>query len=191
MMRTLTQEPIVRPVPERLAGTRFGLIADAHVHPGQTPPLPIGLATLFAGVDAIIALGDLGEASGLDALEQIAPVLGVRGADDAAGDPRLAGELRLFEIGELSVGALFDGAKQGVLVTSEPIGVDAGFDAAVQRAFGRRLDVLLCASTHKGCVASVAGVLIVNPGSPTLSDQPSVAVLEVSARLARVAHLRI
>jgi hypothetical protein len=30
----------MQPMLERRAGTRFGLIADAHVHPGGSPPLP-------------------------------------------------------------------------------------------------------------------------------------------------------
>jgi uncharacterized protein len=179
------------PVPERLDGTRFGLIADAHVHPGGSPPLPEQLATLFAGFDAILALGDLGEASGLDALERIAPVTGVLGADDAVGDRRLAGEVRLFMLGELSVGAVFDGAKHGLFAANDPLGVSPDFDAALHRVFGRKPDVLLCAATHQSCIASASGVLIINPGSPTLSEQPSVAVLHVGSRLARAEAIRI
>jgi predicted phosphodiesterase len=179
------------PTPERLAGTRFGLVADAHVHPGSSPPLPAQLPALFAGVDGIFALGDLGEAAGLDALARIAPVTGVLGADDAAGDPRLPGEIRLFELGELSVGAVFDGAKHGLFAANDPLAVSPDFDAALQRVFGRRLDVLLCAATHKACIASASGVLIINPGSPTLSDQPAVAILHISSRLARAEPLRL
>src|SRR5215831_15928738 len=100
------------PSVEPLAGSRFGLVADVHVHTGR--PLPEALVSLFAGVDGVIALGDLGEASGLDALEEIAPVTGVLGGDDAVDDPRLVGEVRLFEIGGLSVGAVFDATKHGL-----------------------------------------------------------------------------
>lgn len=176
---------------ERLAGSRFGVIADAHIHPGQTPPLPDKLAALFEGVDGILALGDLGEASGLDALARIAPVHGTRGADDAVDDPRIVGEARVFEIGGLRVGALFDGVKHGLFVASEPLVVSADLPAAMARVFGQRVDVVLCASTHKPCVASAGGVLIVNPGSPTLADQPAVAVLHVDGPVARVEHLRL
>jgi len=34
-------------------------------------------------------------------------------------------------------------------------------------------------------------VLIINPGSPTLSEQPAVAVLHVASRLARAESIRI
>jgi hypothetical protein len=71
----------VPPTWERLAGTGFSLIADAYVHPGSSPPLPEALATPFAGTDVILTHGDLGEASPLDALQRIAPVTGVIGAD--------------------------------------------------------------------------------------------------------------
>ena len=66
-----------------------------------------------------------------------------------------------------------------------------GFDAAIRQVFGQRLDVLLCASTHQAIIASASGVLIVNPGSPTLSDRPSIAVLHVADRLARIEPIRL
>jgi predicted phosphodiesterase len=99
--------------------------------------------------------------------------------------------VRLFEVGGLRVGALFDGVKHGLFVASEPLAVSADFDGAMDRVFGCKLDVLLCASTHQGCIASASGVLIVNPGSPTLSDRPAVAVLHVADRLARVEPMQI
>src|SRR5262249_56587642 len=89
-VRPATEELFVTISAERLAGSRFGLIADAHIHPDR--PLPEALTALFAGVDAVLTLGDVGEAMGLDALEAFAPVTGVVGGDDQAGDPRLAGE---------------------------------------------------------------------------------------------------
>src|ERR1700726_2431289 len=89
---------------EPLTGTRFGVIADAHIHPGKTPPFPERLLDAFHGVDGIIALGDMGEASGLDVLARLAPVYAVAGEDDAAGDARINGERRLFSLGGLAVG---------------------------------------------------------------------------------------
>lgn len=177
------------PSAELLPGSRFGLIADAHIHPGR--PLPEPIAALFAGADGILVLGDMGEASGLDALAEFAPVTGVVGGDDPADDKRLVGEVALFEIGGLSVGAVFDPTDHGLFTRSEPLAVGADFDEAMRRVFGRRLDVLVCGSTHKACVASASGVLIVNPGSPTLSDQPSVAVLQVADGVARVEPFRL
>ena len=176
---------------ETLAGKSFGLIADAHIRSGKGPALPTRVAEIFAGVDVIIALGDLGEAAGLDALEDIAPVIGVTGAEDAPGDSRVAGEARLFAVGDLTVGAVFDGVKQTLFSSSDPLVPLADFPQAVARRFGRKVDILLCASTHTPLVASVDGILIVNPGSPTLADAKTLAVLRIDGNVARVAHARV
>jgi predicted phosphodiesterase len=173
---------------ETLNGSRFGLIADAHVHPGKGPPLPASLQEIFKGADAIFALGDLGEASGLDTLEKIAPVKGVNGGDDAHGDKRLGGALRLFSIANLTVGALFDPEAHKLVTAKDPLNPVADFAAAAQRLFGRKIDVLLCASTHRPLIAWANGILIVDPGSPTLSESPSVAVLEIGEGYATALH---
>ena len=184
---TMAQIPKIEP----LAGKSFGLIADAHIRSGKGPALPARVAEIFAGVDAIIALGDLGEAAGLDALEKIAPVIGITGAEDAPGDSRVAGEARLFGVGDLTVGAVFDGVKQALFSSSDPLVPLADFSDAVARRFGCKVDVLLCASTHTPVIASVAGILIVNPGSPTLADAKTVAVLHIDRLVARVAHASV
>lgn len=178
------------PALETLAGTRFGLIADAHVHPGKTPPLPAQLNDVFKNVDRIFALGDLGEASGLDWLERIAPVIGVIGGDDV-DDRRLQGELRVFAIGGLSIGAVFDGVKHALFLSSDPLTPAPDFAAKIVQRFGRKLDVLLCASTHKPSVAAAGGTLIINPGSPTLADERTVAILHVGDGVVRAEHVRL
>ena len=166
------------PQPEPLSGHAFGLIADAHVHPGKTPPLPEKLAEIFKGVDRIVALGDMGEASGLDTLAKIAPVTAIEGEDDAHGDSRLA-PLRLLECGNVRIAALFDGAKGGLFVSNDPPRPIDGFETALARKFGRKPEVLLCAGSHKAFTAHAAGVFIVNPGSPTLADHPNVTILRI------------
>jgi putative phosphoesterase len=164
--------------PELLSGQSFGLIADAHVHPGKTPPLPVKLAEIFEGVDRILALGDMGEASGLDTLAKIAPITAIAGEDDAHGDARLA-PLRLLECGKISIAALFDGAKNGLFAANDPVRPIDEFEAALLRKFGCTPQVLLCAGTHKAFSAHAAGVFIVNPGSPTLADHPNVTILRI------------
>jgi putative phosphoesterase len=159
-------------------GSRFGLIADTHIHPGKSPPLPEKLNDVFRGCDAILVLGDLGEASGLDTLQRIAPVLGVTGADDAFGDPRLR-ELRLFDCKGLKIAALFDGVKHALFESCDPFLPFSDVGARAAGAFGVKPDILLCASTHKPLIASAAGIFVVNPGSPTLSDTPTVVLLDV------------
>jgi putative phosphoesterase len=170
--------------PETLAGRSFGLIADAHIHPGKTPPLPEKLGEVFAGVDRILALGDMGEASGLDALAKIAPVTAITGEDDAHGDTRLQ-PLRLLECGQVVIAALFDGAKNGLFASNDPLVPVGDFEGTLMRKLGRKPHVLLCAGTHKAFSAQAAGVFIVNPGSPTLADRPSVAILHIEGTTVR------
>jgi putative phosphoesterase len=183
----MAQTPKIEP----LVGKSFGLIADAHIRLGKGPALPARVADIFSGVDAIIALGDLGEAAGLDALEKIAPIIGVIGANDALGDARISAEVRLFAIGDLTVGAVFDGVKQSPFFSSDPLVPLVDFPQAVARRFGRKVDVLLCASTHTLVVASIAGILIINPGSPTLADAKTLAVLQIDGPVARVAQFSV
>jgi putative phosphoesterase len=167
--------------PEVIVGTRFGIVADAHIHPGKTPPFPEPLTALFTGFD-----GDMGEASGLDQLETLARVFAVRGEDDQ--DERRATEVkRLFSVEGVHIGVLFDGVRNGLLASSDPLSPNTEFPERLAEHFGHAPAVLLCASTHKPLVASYKGTLIVNPGSPTLADTRTVASLQIVDGLVRVA----
>src|SRR5215831_1216163 len=90
-----------------LAVETIGLIADMHCHAGQIA-LPEAALAALRGVDLILALGDLGEPSTLDALARIAPVLATRGGDDAPDDPRYTAEGRLVAGKELALAAAFE-----------------------------------------------------------------------------------
>lgn len=157
-----------RPIVEPLTGTAFGVIADAHVHPGSGPVLPERVSEAFRGVAGIFALGDIGESAGFDALEALAPLMATRGADDPSDDPRSTAEYRLFEHRGRLIGAVFDAARHGLFRSNEPLDVVPDFTAALTNLFGRPVSVLLCAGTHRPAVAWRDGVLIVDPGSPTL-----------------------
>src|SRR2546426_5881547 len=124
---------------ESLKGTRFGVIADAHIHPGKTPPIPTSLSEAFRGVDGIIALGDMGEPSGLDVLERIAPLYAVRGEDDSGQQARH--ELRTFGVGTVCIGAVFDAAKHGLFTSNDPLSVKPDFGGLLKKCFERPIDV--------------------------------------------------
>jgi predicted phosphodiesterase len=171
---------------EVLSGTRFGLIADAHIHPGKSPAFPDTLREVFRGTDAIITLGDMGERSGLDSLQEIAPIHGVCGVDDPESDQRVTHERRVFTVGGLIVGAVFDCVKHGLFSSADPLVLLPDFPDAIAKVFGRKLDILLCASTHKPCVGFADGTLLINPGSPTLAERRTVALLYLANKLARV-----
>jgi putative phosphoesterase len=57
--------------------------------------------------------------------------------------------------------------------------------------FGQRVDVVAYGGTHRAAVDECEGVLFINPGSPTLSEQPSVAVLEIDGARRSAQIIRI
>ena len=174
---------------DRFSGSVLGLIADAHIHPGDGVVLQQSVLNALRGVDAIVALGDMGEISGLDALARIAPVLAVRGFDDA-NDARVAGK-RVLSNSTYTLGAIFNGETHGLFATSDPFVCHPGLAGASNACFGRPIDVLLCASTHKLLIASSDRILIVNPGSPTLAESKTIAKVYLVPDHVRVEHVLV
>lgn len=174
---------------DSLSGSVIGVIADAHVHPTQGIELSATVVEALRDVDAVVALGDMGEPAGLDALAKLAPVFAVRGEDDDGKDARVQLKRRALKVGAYTLGAVFDGAKHGLLDGNDPFTPVEGFAAATRSTFGMAIDVLLCAASHKAVTAWADGVLIVNPGSPTLADVRTVAKLHVGTRHVRVEHI--
>jgi len=162
-----------------LHAARIGLIADSHC--GDTRALPPSVFEAFRDVVLIVHLGDCGAASGLDALEEIAPVIATRGGDDSAADPRYAG-VRVINAGGVRIGALFDPKGAGIALDDDRA---ERLRKAIEATFGTAVDVVAFASTHQSLVSRRDGILFVNPGSPTLPAKPgprglgTVAILEV------------
>ncbi len=156
--------------PDRFADARrIAVLADCHIHPGAGIVWPSAAIAALAGADLIVTLGDMGEASGLDALAAVAPVIGVRGEDDGE-DARTAPRARVIEAQGVRIGAVFDPMAAGLATYKEPlVAVDDG-GAARTRLFGGAVDVILYASTHDPQVHPFEGTLWVNPGSVTLPN---------------------
>ncbi len=145
---------------------------------------------IFEGVDLILHLGDMGEATTLDQLEAVAPVLATRGADDPRSDPRMAPEQRVIEAGALAIGAVFDltARRTGIRVEEgELLLPKGGALEAVRGLFGREVACVAFGSTHRPVIARHEDLLFVNPGSPTLpADGPgTVAVVDLDETGAR------
>lgn len=157
------------------------VLADCHIHPGKVAWSAEALEAV-KGVQMIVTLGDMGERSGLDALEKVAPVTGVRGADDEP-DPRTGAPARRLELGGVAVGCVFDPVRAGLLVREGELALAPGFAEAEQRLFGGPVDVLLCASTHKAAEVRLDGRLVLDPGSLTLpaDGTPTFALLTLEA----------
>jgi len=141
----------------------------------------------------VVHLGDMGAAATLDRLATVADVVATRGRDDPPEDPRITPSARVIEAGGLVIGATFDLATAGLAsATGDQVDFDEGFSPeALERVFGRRVDVVAFGATHREMVAFHRGVLLVNPGSPTLPARPrsgavgTVALLELERGVAQ------
>ncbi len=148
------------------ADVLIGLIADTHI--------PEARATLWEevygaldGVDVILHAGDMHDVVVLDWLERVAPVIAVRGNGDDGGsgrpvqphDPRLAHN-QVVTAGGLRIGMTHTFNDLTALGTSVA--------QQIARHFGEPVDVVVAGDTHVPEVTELGGVLLVNPGSPTL-----------------------
>jgi putative phosphoesterase len=174
---------------------RIGVISDNHSRTADGSDVPQEVLDAFAGSDLIVHCGDAGSWGTLDRLATVAPVVGVRaknGQNGAGDDDRIGGEWRVIDVEGMRVGVIHDLVTHGLTTESNPrlVSATGELDAALVDFFGEKIDVLLWGGTHVGRIAYVPGILMVNPGSPTLpGDRPRpslgyVAVLEVAGRVA-------
>lgn len=178
---------------------KIGVLSDSHI-PASTRRLPDQVFHAFDGVDLILHAGDVYIESALDHLETLAPVLAVGEGVDLA-IPRVETK-RVLEL---------EGAVIGLIHILTIPGLDgevfpgrigkAGFEgvaAGLETRFGRPVDVCVFGDTHYEVLEHHDGVLLLNPGSPTLPHQMmrlgTVGILEikdarVSAHLVSLADL--
>lgn len=153
---------------------RIGLLSDTHI-PEAGPQLWDQVHEAFAGVDLILHGGDIFEARVLDRLEQIAPVYAALGNHDQGlvADPRVA-PTHWLEL---------EGFTVALLHCFEPL--HAGM-AHLAQVFleGRRPDIVVHGDSHFERIEWVDGVLVINPGSPTLPRN-------LSSRLGHIGFLTL
>lgn len=162
---------------------RIGLISDTHI-PEAGPDLWPQVYDALREVDLILHAGDLRLPEVLDRLERLAPVLAVGGNGDYGGwqrtlpptDPRLP-ESRVVSVEGVRIGLVHDFP----LPEAPPLRTVEGLMA---HYFGGPVDVIVRRSTHAAEIATVKGVLVVNPGSPTFPNHQS-------ARLGTLGYLEI
>jgi putative phosphoesterase len=169
---------------------KIGVISDTHT-PGTGKEPPPEVVQAFEGVDLILHAGDIYISSCLDWLEQIAPVTAVELGSQAhfKGDPRVA-EKRVFELEGYTIGMVHDliipGMGGEVMAGSIPreFPPNKSLAEAVQHVFGAACDIIVFGHTHYSVVEEHQGILLVNPGSPSLPRQirrlGQVAILELS-----------
>ena len=124
-----------------IARVRIGLISDTH---GLLRP---EAAALLSGVDHIVHAGDIGAASVLTRLRQIAPVTAVRGNNDKGPWAQSLAVSEVLQVSERRIYVLHDIAELAL----DPAA--SGFA------------VVVSGHSHKPSVVTRMGTLFVNPGS--------------------------
>jgi putative phosphoesterase len=141
---------------------KIGIISDTHIMNPDSCVIPEWIAKVFADTAMIVHAGDVEHPDYLHALKSIAPVYAVRGNCD-----------------------------RGVLATPETVSIDIGCGlltvahraAVARQALTSRSRVMVYGHTHLSLINDEKGLLVINPGSPTLPRgglPPSVAVLEIN-----------
>ncbi len=169
---------------------KIGLISDTHI-PEVAEELSPHVGRAFKGVDLILHAGDVYVPSCLDWLERVAPVRAVElgGAVHFNADSRVAHK-QVIEVQGHAIGLVHDLMLPGITGDVRPGALQAAFpdDGSLQRAlrhvFGARVDIVVFGHTHEALIEAYQGVLLVNPGSPTLpspAGRPAtVAILELT-----------
>ena len=151
---------------------KIGLISDTH-SAGSGRDLPAAVFGALKGCDLLLHCGDLECIGVLDYLEELAPVLAVRGYEDPveAGD-RLARVSRIVEVESVRIGMVHDIQWPPPSIATTPDGTglvwpDSGLNTLLEKKFGGEVDVVVFGDTHEEMIERREGVLFVNPGSPT------------------------
>lgn len=138
---------------------RVAILGDTHDAIVGREDLMAMLGPLLVGSDAILHTGDVTTIEMVDDMHAIAPVTAVRSEADPAGDPRLT-----------------DGPR-ALTVAGCRIELARALDAA---PFEREdVDVVVHGATHSPAVVAAGRTLYVNPGSPVLTEFPSVGFLDI------------
>ncbi len=150
----------------------IGLISDTHMA-GNGRSLPDAALNALSGVDLILHCGDLECLGVLDYLEEVAPVLAVRGYEDPTElGERLASTTRVVRVEEVAIGMVHDIQWPTPRIATNPDGTGLVFPPGrvsdlLTRKFGEPVDVVVFGDTHEELVCWHDGALFVNPGSPT------------------------
>ena len=155
---------------------KIGLLADTHI-PRDVKFLPSQVKDVFRGVDLILHAGDIYASRVLDELGKIAPVLAARGN----GDPKFPRDSRIKDSHVLDLSGFTLGLAHIIYYPETPM---FPLDKAIDKEFGGRVDIVVFGDTHVPLVERHNGILLINPGSPTLpyniSKLGTVGLLEVT-----------
>ena len=180
---------------------KMGLISDTHIPAmGEEPPPQVVHA--FEGVDLILHAGHAYVQSCLEWLERIAPVRASESWLQGTGEtPTRSSRAEVVEVEGHTIGLTHELMLKSLGDDVLPGAIERGFPPAeslpdaLESIFGKPVDIVVFGYTHEALVEVHQGVLLVNPGSPSLRGQQvtlgTVAILELTpdSRDARIIDL--
>jgi uncharacterized protein len=167
-----TGQALIKKEPQNLKVVKnVGVISDTHV-PKRARFIPKRIFEIFQDVDYIIHAGDLVELAVIDELEQIAPVLAVRGNSDCLAVANSLPKLNSLKVFDWKIGVIHD---QNIL---------DGLNSMEEIAKANGFNVFVYGHTHIANVSWEGKILYINPGSATDPagnlNKPSVAILKIT-----------
>ena len=174
---------------------RVGLISDTHF-PTVATRLHPAIFQVFEGVDLILHAGDLTGPDVISILEQIAPVIAVRGDQDQGLDHLPV--LQVLELGGKRIGLVhgnrprwleWPGFTWNMFFGQRWFLAPRFYVSVVRRFEGENVDCIVCGHVHRPFIGDVNGTLVANPGSAYINildrrTQPgqyvSVGMLEIN-----------
>lgn len=146
----------------------IGVISDTHI-PERASKIPEKVFNVFKDVDMILHAGDLVSFDVLDKLQKIAPTKCTQGNIDRAYGVKIPKSVTL-EVDGIKIGLNHGEVyPRGDTLQLKYIAMEIG------------VEVLITGHTHWPFIKEVDGIILLNPGSPTvprLSD-PSVMLLKI------------
>jgi len=183
---------------------RIGVISDTHI-PSSGPEPPIEVVAAFNGVDLILHAGHVNIASCIEWLERIAPVRSTESWVEGSGESWTRNvRIEVMEIAGRTIGMVHELILRSLADDVLPGAIERYFPAeeslteALASIFGKPVDIVVFGYTHEAMIETHSGVLLVNPGSPSLVGQQvklgTVAILElgverVEARIVELGKL--
>lgn len=149
-----------------ILGMQFGLISDTHI-PSRLKQIPSQIPAYFEGVDRILHCGDLSHPTVIHALEDIAPVIAIRGNNDwRMTDLPMAQTIEVQGLTLMMVHG-HGGLKENILDRLKHLRYGLPFSYFYQKvlAWHPQADIILFGHIHDPHCALHGRTLLINPGS--------------------------
>lgn len=160
---------------------KIGLISDTHI-PDRLSLLPENVIKAFEGVDLILHAGDVTDYEVIEKLEKIAPVLAVEGNMD-----------RRFGRVDLPKSRIIKAENQKIGILHGDRLLRGDMEQLAYNAMEMGVNILISGHTHIPHAEKIKDIILINPGSPTVSraSEKTVAILEINSEKVEIEFVKV